>query len=144
MLNGVNRNNETIMTKRKSYFTLTTKVIWENYNCIWKRNFQLYWIAYIGGPIIIKRTTKLILIRQYIYIYIYIYEDPHFFPMALLLIVHIWKSRPLWSNLLRLQCTCCTVPTTSRRPHGSPLVWECHSLFHLLSCLITTASELRE
>ena len=25
-----------------------------------------------------------------------------------------------------MQCTCCTIPTTSRRPHGSPLVWACH------------------
>ena len=25
-------------------------------------------------------------------------------------------------KLLRLQCTCCTVPTTTGRPHGSPLV----------------------
>ena len=24
-----------------------------------------------------------------------------------------------------MQCNCCTVPTTSRRPHGSPLVWAC-------------------
>ena len=24
-------------------------------------------------------------------------------------------------------CTSCTVPTTSRRPHGSPLVWACQS-----------------
>ena len=24
-----------------------------------------------------------------------------------------------------MQCTCCTVPTTSRRPHGSHLVWAC-------------------
>ena len=44
---------------------------------------------------------------------------------ALLLIVHIWNSSPLPSNLLRLQCTCCTVPTTSRRPHGSPIVLAC-------------------
>ena len=34
-------------------------------------------------------------------------------------------SSPLWSNLLRLQCTCCTIPTTFGRPHGSPLVWAC-------------------
>ena len=47
-----------------------------------------------------------------------------FFVWALLLIVYTWKSSPLRSNLLRLQCTCCTVPTTSRRPHGS-LVWAC-------------------
>ena len=41
---------------------------------------------------------------------------------ALLLIIHTWNSSPLWSNLLRLQCTC-TVPTTSGTQHGSPLVW---------------------
>ena len=46
-----------------------------------------------------------------------------FFVWALLLIVHTWNSSPLWSNLLRLQCTCCTIPTPSGRPHGSPLVW---------------------
>ena len=50
---------------------------------------------------------------------------PDFFCVALLLIVHAWNSSPLRSNLLRLQCTCCTVTTTSRRPHGSPLVWAC-------------------
>ena len=48
-----------------------------------------------------------------------------FFVWALLLIVHTWNSRPLQSNPLWLQCTCCTVPTTSGRPHGSPLVWAC-------------------
>ena len=31
----------------------------------------------------------------------------------------------LRSNLLRLQCTCSTVPTTSERPHRRPLVWAC-------------------
>ena len=41
------------------------------------------------------------------------------------MIVHTWNYSPLRSNFLRLQCTCCTVPTTSRRPHGSPLVWAC-------------------
>ena len=48
-----------------------------------------------------------------------------FFVWALLLIVHTWNSSPLRSNLLRLQSTCCTVPTTSAKPHGSPLVWAC-------------------
>ena len=47
---------------------------------------------------------------------------PDVYVRALLLIVHTWNSCPLQSNLLRLQCTC-TVPTTSARPHGSPLVW---------------------
>ena len=63
--------------------------------------------------------------------YTYIKNELHtisfqtFFIWALLLIVHIWNSSPLRSNLLHLQCTCCTVPTTSSRPHGSPLVWAC-------------------
>ena len=49
-----------------------------------------------------------------------------FFVCALLLIVHTGNSSPLRNNLLRLQCTYCTVPTTSGRPHGSPHVWACH------------------
>ena len=49
---------------------------------------------------------------------------PDFFVWALLLIVHTWNSHPLWSNLLQLHCTF-TIPTTSGRPHGSPLVWAC-------------------
>ena len=66
----------------------------------------------------------------YIYIYIYIYTQgayvslQTFFVWALLLIVHTWNSSSFQSNLLWLQCTC-TVPTTSGRPHGSPLVWAC-------------------
>ena len=48
-----------------------------------------------------------------------------FFVWTFLLIVHTWNSTPFWSNLLRLQCTYCTVPITSRRPHRSPLVWAC-------------------
>ena len=47
-----------------------------------------------------------------------------FFVWPLLLIVHTWIYSPLRRNLLRLQCTC-TVPTTSVRPRGSPLVWAC-------------------
>ena len=47
-----------------------------------------------------------------------------FFVFALLLIVHTSNSSTLRTNLLRLQCTY-TVPTTSGRPHGSPLVWAC-------------------
>ena len=48
-----------------------------------------------------------------------------FFVWVLLLIVLTWNSSPLRSNILRLQCTCCTVSTNSRRPHGSLLVWAC-------------------
>ena len=50
---------------------------------------------------------------------------PDFFVWALLLIVHTWNSSSLQSNLLRLQYIYCTIPTTSVRPHGSPLVWAC-------------------
>ena len=50
---------------------------------------------------------------------------PDFFCMGTFIdSTHIWNSSPLTSNLLQLQCTC-TVPTTSARPHGSPLVWAC-------------------
>ena len=58
----------------------------------------------------------------------WIYEDhlisfQNIFVWALLLRVHTWNSSILRSNLFRLQCTCCAVPTTSRRPYRSPLVW---------------------
>ena len=49
----------------------------------------------------------------------------NFFVCALLLIIHTWNSSPLRSSLLWPQCTCCTVPTTSGRPHRSRLVWAC-------------------
>ena len=60
----------------------------------------------------------------------YIYEDHQisfqtFFVWALLLIVHTWNSSPLRSNLHQLQWTLCTIPTTSGRPHWSPLVSAC-------------------
>ena len=44
---------------------------------------------------------------------------------ALLLIVHTWNSSRLRGNLIQLQCPCCTVRTTSGRPHGSSPVWAC-------------------
>ena len=50
---------------------------------------------------------------------------PDIFRIAHLLIVHTWNSSPFRSNLNRLQCICCTVLTTSGRPHASPLVWAC-------------------
>ena len=70
---------------------------------------------------------------------------PDFFVWALLLIVHSWNSISLRCNLLRLQCNCCAVPTTYGRPHVCERVNDLrHSLFYLLNCLITIASELRE
>ena len=54
---------------------------------------------------------------------------PDFFVSELLLIVHPWNSSPLRSNLLRLQCTCCTVPTTSERLHGSSFMWAYQLLY---------------
>ena len=61
--------------------------------------------------------------QVFLSIYLSIYEVhtisfQTFFVWALLLIVNTWNSTPLWSNLLRLQFTCCTVPTISGRPHG--------------------------
>ena len=45
-----------------------------------------------------------------------------FLVWTLLLTVHTKNSSPLQSILLRHQCTCCTVPTTSGKPPGSLLV----------------------
>ena len=73
-------------------------------------------------------------IMKKIYVYTHILEhirgslnkfSNFFFVWTLLLIVYTWNSSPLWINLLRLQCTFCTVLTTSGRPQGSPLVWAC-------------------
>ena len=85
------------------------------------------WLKVSGDQ---KTSHDTIYIYTYIYIYIYIYMEhtisfQTFFVWALLLIVHTWNSSPLQSNLLQLQSTCCTIPTTSGRPHGSPLVWVC-------------------
>ena len=50
-----------------------------------------------------------------------------FFIWTILSIWHTWNSSPLRSNRLRLQCDR-TVPTTSGRPRGSPLVRACQWL----------------
>ena len=80
----------------------------------------------------------------------FIYEDhlisfQPFFVWELLLILHTWNSSPSRSNLLRLQCTFCTAPTTPMEvllcEHVNDLH---HSIFHLFNCLITTASGLKE
>ena len=81
--------------------------------------------------------------------YIHIRGSLNKFPdlWALLLIVHTWNSSPLQSNLLRLQCTCCTDSNNLWKVPWRVLLCEHvnnlrHSLFHLLNCLKTTASEL--
>ena len=71
-----------------------------------------------------KVTCKLFVYKSYIRVSLNEFTD-FFFVWALLLIVHTWNSSPLPNNLLRLKCTCCTVPTTSGRPQGGPLVWAC-------------------
>ena len=60
-----------------------------------------------------------------LYIYIHHISFQTFIVWALLWIVLTWNSSTLRSNPIQLQCLCCTVPTTSGRPHGSPLVWTC-------------------
>ena len=69
---------------------------------------------------------KYICIHTYMLIYIYIYIHD-FFVWALLLKIHTLNCSLLRSNLLRLQCTCFTVQTTSGKPHASLLVWACQS-----------------
>ena len=100
---------------------------------IWNKkntSFLIEFLAVTWVPCILRHPLSLSLsLTLYIYIYIYTHEVhtisfQTFFIWALLLIVHTWNSSPLPSNLLRLQCTC-TIPTTSGRPHGSPLVWAC-------------------
>ena len=102
------KERNTRMTITKSLFDLCKRVIFNTHTIKYKFPF---W----------KKMQRSILPK---------YEDHKvsfqtFFVWALLLIVHTWNSSPLRGNLLRLQCTCCTVPTTSGRPHGSPLVWAC-------------------
>ena len=62
-----------------------------------------------------------------------------FFVWALLMILYARNLVPFRSNLLRLQSTCRTIPTTSGRPHGSPLAWVCqwHSSQPLSSHLLS-------
>ena len=71
--------------------------------------------------------TYNIYIFVYIYIYIYILGSlnkfPDFFSYGHFYWLYTYETlNSFESNLLRLQCTCCTVPTTSWRPHGSPRV----------------------
>ena len=88
----------------------------------------------------------------YIYIYIYIYirgslnNFPDFFVWALLLIVHTWNSSPF--EAISSGCNALFVPFQQLLVGPMEVLW-CESvndlrqsLFHLLNCLITTASEL--
>ena len=45
------------------------------------------------------------------------------------MIVDTWNSSPLRSNLLRLQCTCCTVQTTSKVFSCPNCIFEIHQLW---------------
>ena len=93
-----------------------------------KQHFDPYELERKESYIFVNRSVivssflpRYIYIHTSIYIYICIYEAHRisfqtFFVWALLLIVHTWNSSPLRSNLLRLQCTCFTVPTTYGRP----------------------------
>ena len=68
---------------------------------------------------------KKMFLAAYIYTRGYLNMFPDFFVWELLLIVYTGNSSSLRSNLLRMQCTACTVPTTSGRPHRSLLVSAC-------------------
>ena len=102
-------------------------------NALWMFiNFLVLWSICLSSSLVHYRNSYFKLYVKFLALRISltIYEVPSisfqtFFVWALLLIVHTWNSSPLPNNLLRLQCTCCTVPTTSRRPHGSRLVWVC-------------------
>ena len=86
------------------------------------------YVNFIEGSTLFSLSVMLCKSRSCSFNYIYEVHSISFqtiFVWALLLIVHTWNSSPLRSNLFQLQCTCSTVPTTSRRPNGSPLVWEC-------------------
>ena len=113
------------------------------YNIVLKLYIILNWHKILSCNIILKWN---ILLRCYA---VHTISFLTFFVWALLLIVRTWNSSPLRSNLPRLQCTCCTVPTTtSGRLHGILLCDRVnnlgHTFYHLLNCLITTAYELRE
>ena len=91
-------------------------------------------------------------LRVVVYIYIYIYEDHQiifqtFFVWALLLRVHTWNSNPFEV----ISSGCNALLPFQQILGGHMEVFLCerinnlrYSLFHLLNCLITTASEIRE
>ena len=104
----------------------------------WRPPLHLGVVAIEKGAfwLLSTKIANLTLIYIYMYIYIYIYICIYIYEVhtisfhtfcvwALLLIVHTWNSSHLRSCLLRLQCTCCIVPTTSGRHHGCLLVWAC-------------------
>ena len=98
------------------------------------------------GELIMVVSIRVKLCRTTTYIHTY---EVHkislqtFFVLALLLIVHTWNSRPLQSNLLRRQCTCCTIPTTFGTSHGSPQ-WSSSQPLSSPQLSHKKASELRE
>ena len=99
------------------------------YECVclykWIRALAFIYVC-VCTHVNIFLSLSLIYMCAHLCIYeVYTISFQTFFVWALLLIVHTWNSSPLRSNLLRLQCTSCTVPTSSGRPHGSPFVWAC-------------------
>ena len=89
----------------------------------WNKSFKGHHTSFSSTDIIFSQMTLSICIEHVQLDTRIIKCFQTFFVWALLLIVHTWNSSPPRSNILRLQSTCCTVPTTSGRPHGSPLVW---------------------
>ena len=96
--------------------------------------------------------TYLTLIFNLAYIYIYIYKVrtiifQTYFVWKLSLIVNTWNSSSVRSNLLRRQFIVQPFQQLLQGPMevllGEPVNDLRHSLFHLLNCLLTTASELR-
>ena len=86
--------------------------------------------------------------HTYTHTYICVYED-HYIRLfsygGLLLIVHTWNSSLISSGCNALVAPFQQLLEDSMEIHLCERVNElCHSLFNLLNCLITTASELRE
>ena len=67
-----------------------------------------------------------------------------FFVWTLLLIVNLWNSSPLRSNLLQLQCTCYTIPTTSGKPMEVLLCERVNDLRHCLFHFLTPHTPLTD
>ena len=101
---GIKKRNQRNQTKKSDHYNKP-----DHYNKSDYYNKSAYYLLIIIDLTIIIYEVRTISFKT-------------FFIWALLLIVHNWNSSSLQSNCLRLQCTCSTIPTTSGRPHWSPLV----------------------